>query len=192
MRTLLPVLFLLLVTGCNPSEPSIAAPENAALPAPAATEVAPQAASLATFEGYGDMRLGSTVDEARAAWGGELDGAPVEGTTCHYLMPHGVKLASEFGFMMEDGRFVRYDVGTEQEVAPGGGKVGMQADALHALYGEALTASPHKYVEGGQYLSMDADGTVPSRLVFETDAAGKVVRWRVGLLPQADYVEGCS
>lgn len=192
MKTLLPVLFLLLATGCDQPGPSAAPSENAALPASPATEVAPQAASMATFEGYGDMRLGSTVDEAKAAWGGELDGAPAEGTTCHYLMPHGVKLASEFGFMMEDGRFVRYDVGTEQEVAPGGGKVGMQADALRALYGEALTASPHKYVEGGQYLSVDADGAIPSRLVFETDAVGKVVRWRVGLLPQADYVEGCS
>ncbi|TQC57293.1 lectin, partial [Pantoea dispersa] len=29
-------------------------------------------------------------------------------------------------------------------------------------------------------------------LVFETDAAGKVVAWRVGLPPQVDYVEGCG
>ena len=51
---------------------------------------------------------------------------------------------------------------------------------------------PHKYVEGGQYLSVDADAEAPSKLVFETDASGNVTRWRVGLLPQANYVEGCS
>ena len=29
-------------------------------------------------------------------------------------------------------------------------------------------------------------------LVFETDAEGKVVRWRAGLPPQIDYLEGCG
>jgi len=29
-------------------------------------------------------------------------------------------------------------------------------------------------------------------LLFETDAAGKITRWRVGVPPQIDYVEGCS
>ena len=30
------------------------------------------------------------------------------------------------------------------------------------------------------------------KLVFETDAAGKVSAWRAGVEPQVDYVEGCS
>jgi hypothetical protein len=47
-------------------------------------------------------------------------------------------------------------------------------------------------VEGGHYLSIAASGVAPSKLVFETDAAGKVTAWRVGLTPQVDYVEGCS
>jgi len=29
-------------------------------------------------------------------------------------------------------------------------------------------------------------------LVFETDAQGRVTRWRAGVPPQVDYVEGCG
>ena len=158
-------------------------------PAPAQ---GPVAETQASFAGYGDMKLGSSVDEAKAAWGGELNGTPSEGSTCHYLTPKWVKTPSDLAFMAEDGRFVRYDVGTDKEAAPGGGKVGMTVEELQKLYSNALQSSPHKYVEGGQYLSVAASGVAPSKLVFETDAAGKVTAWRVGLTPQVDYVEGCS
>ena len=167
---------------------------EAPAPTPAADDTAAPAGpvSQASFLGYGDMKLGSTVEEARAAWGGELNGAPMEGTTCHYLWPKWISRPADFAFMMEEGRFVRYDVGTDKETAPGGGKVGMSVEELQKLYGGALKASPHKYTQGGQYLSMDAGDVAPTRLVFEVDAAGKVTSWRVGLSPQVEYVEGCS
>ena len=171
------------------AEVAASVPEAAASATPEAT---PPSDTQASFAGYGDMKLGSTVDEAKAAWGGELNGKPSEGSTCYYLTPKWVKKASDFAFMAEDGKFVRYDVGTDKEAAPGGGKVGMTLDELQKLYGNALQSSPHKYVEGGQYLSIAASGVAPSKLVFETDAAGKVSAWRVGLSPQVDYVEGCS
>ena len=167
---------------------------EAPAPTPAADDTAAPAGpvSQASFLGYGDMKLGSTVEEARAAWGGELNGAPMEGTTCHYLWPKWITRPADFAFMMEDGRFVRYDVGTDKETAPGGGKVGMSVEELQKLYGGALKGAPHKYTQGGQYLSMDAGDVAPTRLVFEVDAAGKVTSWRVGLSPQVEYVEGCS
>jgi hypothetical protein len=83
-------------------------------------------------------------------------------------------------------------VGTDKEAAPGGGKVGMSIEELQELYHGALQSTPHKYVEGGRYLSIAASGVAPSKLVFETDPDGKVGEWRVGLTPQVDYVEGCS
>lgn len=164
-------------------------PETAA---PANPGTAPPSDAQASFTGYGDMKLGSTVEEAKLAWGGELNGnAPVEGSTCYYLSPKWVDKPSDFGFMMEEGKFVRYEIRTDKEPAPGGGKVGMMADALQALYNNTLQSAPHKYVEGGKTLSVAASGVAPSKLVFETDAAGKVTSWRVGLTPQVDYVEGC-
>lgn len=206
MKSLLPlVMAVTLLSACQRDSAAAPATEpqttatatpmaEAPAPTPAADDTAAPAGpvSQASFLGYGDMKLGSTVDEARAAWGGELNGAPMEGTTCHYLWPKWISRPADFAFMMEDGRFVRYDVGTDKETAPGGGKVGMSVEELQKLYGGALKASPHKYTQGGQYLSMDAGDVAPTRLVFEVDAAGKVTSWRVGLSPQVEYVEGCS
>ena len=206
MKSLLPlVMAVTLLSACqrDPAVAPVTEPQTTATatpmaeapaPTPAADDTAAPAGpvSQASFLGYGDMKLGSTVEEARAAWGGELNGAPMEGTTCHYLWPKWITRPADFAFMMEDGRFVRYDVGTDKETAPGGGKVGMSVEELQKLYGGALKASPHKYTQGGQYLSMDAGDVAPTRLVFEVDAAGKVTSWRVGLSPQVEYVEGCS
>ena len=206
MKSLLPlVMAVTLLSACQrdpaaapatePQTTATATPmAEAPAPTPAADDTAAPAGpvSQASFLGYGDMKLGSTVEEARAAWGGELNGAPMEGTTCHYLWPKWISRPADFAFMMEEGKFVRYDVGTDKETAPGGGKVGMSVEDLQKLYGGALKASPHKYTQGGQYLSMDAGDVAPTKLVFEADAAGKVTSWRVGLSPQVEYVEGCS
>ncbi|KAF1729421.1 MAG: lectin [Pseudoxanthomonas sp.] len=206
MKSLLPlVMAVTLLSACQrdpaaapatePQTTATATPmAEAPAPTPAADDTAAPAGpvSQASFLGYGDMKLGSTVEEARAAWGGELNGAPMEGTTCHYLWPKWITRPADFAFMMEDGRFVRYDVGTDKETAPGGGKVGMSVEELQKLYGGALKGAPHKYTQGGQYLSMDAGDVAPTRLVFEVDAADKVTSWRVGLSPQVEYVEGCS
>lgn len=169
----------------------IAAPGAAAAAGPASTPAPADPEQMASFLGYGDMRLGSSDAEARQAWGGELDGRASEPQGCHYLTPRWVKNSSELAFMVEGERFVRYDVGTAKEAAPGGGKVGMTAQDLQAMYG-TMESAPHKYDEGGRYLSVSASGVAPTRLVFETDAAGTVTSWRVGVLPQVDYVEGCS
>lgn len=174
--------------GIDPS--AVIDPTPATDPVPAPAPVDP--AQMAKFTGYGDMQLGSTAAEAVAAWGGELEGRASEAGGCHYLTPKWVKDSGELGFMIEGDRFVRYDVGTAKETAPGGGKVGMDADALQAMYSGALQSMPHKYEQGGRYLSVAAGGVAPTRLVFEVDAAGKVTEWRVGLSPQVDYVEGCS
>ncbi len=207
MKSMLPIVMIVTLLSACQRESSPAAAEagpqttasstpmaEAPAPAPAVDDTASPAGpvSQASFLGYGDMKLGSTVDEARAAWGGELNGAPMEGTTCHYLWPKWITRPADFAFMMEGGKFVRYDVGTDKETAPGGGKVGMTVDEVQKLYGGALKASPHKYTQGGQYLSIDAGDVAPTRLVFEADAAGRITSWRVGLSPQVEYVEGCS
>ena len=147
---------------------------------------------LVRMDGYGDMRFGMTADEARQAWGGELKGAGDEEATCYYLTPKWADIPSDFAFMFENGKFVRYDVGTGREIAPGGGKVGMGADEIRSLYAGRVEETPHKYVEGGKYLGVKDTSGGQGKLVFATDGDGKVTSWRVGVPPQVDYVEGCS
>lgn len=164
------------------------APEPAPAPAPG-TAVPTPGSGLARFDGYGDMRFGMTEAEARAAWGGQLQGEAGEG--CHYLNPAWDKAPAYFAFMIDGGRFVRYDVGNDKEVAPGGGRRGMTEAQIEAAYPGRVATSPHHYVEGGKYLRVKADDG-KGVLVFETDAAGKVTEWRAGLAPQVDWIEGCS
>lgn len=168
-----------------PASPSTAL--AAAAPSAPATDADPLA--MARYDGYGDMRFGMDEAAFRTAWGGELEGQP--GEACFYLWPKWVKVPADFAFMFEDGRFVRYDVGTAKETAPGGGKVGMTSQQIQDLYAGHVKEQPHKYVVGGKVLRVtraDGDGV----LVFEVEADGKVTAWRAGMPPQVDYVEGCS
>ena len=150
----------------------------------------PSGSGLARYDGYGDMRFGMTEDEARKAWGGKLNGE--SGGGCHYLNPVWEKAPSYFAFMFDEGKFVRYDVGNDKEIAPGGGRRGMSEAQIDAAYPGRVGKSPHKYVSGGKYLRVQAGDGGDGVLVFETDAAGKVTEWHAGLAPQVDYVEGCS
>jgi hypothetical protein len=206
MKPLLPLTaaLLLALAACKPADappapadstpPTASTParsQPASLPEPGEASGAPASSQLATFAGYGDLKLGSTTEQARQAWGGELNSStPSEAGACYQLTPKWATDKADVAFMIEGDHFVRYDVTTAKEVAPDGGKVGMTEAELRALYGARLQAIPHKYVEGGKYLSVEAPGG--AKLVFETDADGKVTSWRVGLPPQIDYVEGCA
>lgn len=164
----------------------------ATIPVPAPTPSPGQEpAGLARFDGYGDMRFGMSDDAATQAWGGELNRLGGEGDVCYYLTPKSVKVPSDFAFMIENDKFVRYGVGNDKETAPGGGKVGMSAMLIRGMYSGRIEEQPHKYVDGGHYLRIKDSGS-NGVLLFETDAAGKVTEWRVGVPPQVDYVEGCS
>ena len=166
----------------------------ATMPSPAST-VAPAtdgADTQASFAGYGEVKFGIAAADMEQAWGGELKTLGKDANpTCYFMTPKWTKTPAEFTFMIGDGKFVRYGSDSAKLVAPGGGKVGMREAQLQALYNNGLQASPHKYTDG-KYLSIAASGVAPTKLVFETDANGVVTEWRVGLLPEVDYVEGCS
>lgn len=144
------------------------------------------------FDGFGPAAFGADAEAVRMAWGQDLGNpVPAEPGGCYYLMPQpqpadGYRIA----FMVEGDRFSRLDVRADDITAPGGGRVGMTADEIEALYPGRVERRPHKYVDG-QYLRIpDASGE--GVLVFATNASGTVSEWRVGLPPQVDYVEGCS
>lgn len=189
----IPVLALLTMalSACNADRTP--ATDAAATVTPATAPAIPvgSAATDARFDGYGDLRFGMTADEAKQAWGGELSGDPAEGEGCYHLSPKWVQAPAGLAFMVENDKFVRYSTDSGKQVAPGGGKVGMTADAIRQLYGDRVEEQPHEYVDGGKYLRIK-DNAGNGVVLFATDAAGKVTEWRVGISPQVDYVEGCS
>jgi hypothetical protein len=145
--------------------------------------------ALGSYAGYGAAHFGMDEDAFRAAWRADLKGAVDPGGDCSLLQRPWDNALGDFDFMFEHGRFVRYDVGTPNEVAPGGGKVGMSVAQIRALYGSSMQLLPHKYQQNEQYLRIaDGKGDV---LIFETDTDGKVSRWRVGVPPQIDNEDGC-
>lgn len=152
--------------------------------------------ALARWDGYGDVRLGMSADEVRAHWGGRLAGGPDESPGggadgCYYLRPVWAVDERSFGFMIESGKLARYESHNAKELAPGGGRVGMSAAQIQRLYPDHLEVQPHKYEDGARYLRITQPGQA-GVLLFETDPQGIVTRWRVGLPPAVDYVEGCS
>lgn len=182
----------------SPSTPDVTAAPGADA-APVAAVEGPRAipdAGDARMNGYGALDLGLTAAEARAEWtSGALQGKPDprDPAACFHMSPAGQSTPAQLAFMFENDLLVRYSAESPDIAAPGGGKVGMDEAALQALYGGALETMPHKYVQGGKVLKSAEDGGgLPSKLVFELDAAGKVTSWRVGMVPQVDYVEGCS
>lgn len=146
------------------------------------------------FDGAGPVRVGMTVDEARAALGGDFaaEGAGAEPGGCEYA--RSAAAPPGLAFMVEEGRVVRVDVRDSSAVATRmGARVGDTEERVRALYGGRMRIQPHKYVEGGRYLVVlpeePRDGRL--RMIFETDGE-RVTRYRAGTTPQVEWVEGCA
>ncbi len=96
--------------------------------------------------------------------------------------------------MVEGGRVVRADVDAAGVSTASGAAVGMSEARIRLLYPGRIRTEPHKYTapEGHYLVYVPRDAADSGyRLIFETD--GHVVtRYRAGLRPQAEYVEGCS
>jgi hypothetical protein len=169
-------------------------PPRGNVPPANAPKSATDDAGAAHYDGYANVRFGMTAAEVAHAWEGPLNGMPKPGAGsqdgCYYLNPVGNRSPAYFALMIEHGKLVRYDISNDKDVAPGGGKVGMVAAEIQSLYPGRIEQQPHKYTDG-KYLRIK-DAASGHVLVFETDAAGKVTGWRVGMPPQVDYVEGCS
>jgi hypothetical protein len=185
------IICLLALAGCSVEAPPSDATQGTHKSTMTAAQVQALQAqeTLGSFTGYGATRFGMDEDAFRTAWRADLTGSTDPAGDCSLLQPTWYKQLTDFDFMFEHGHFVRYDVGTPKEVAPGGGRVGMSVAQIRALYGPGLQVSPSSHMQNEQLFRIaDGKGHV---LIFETDTVGKVSQWRVGVLPQIDYKDGC-
>lgn len=152
------------------------------------------AADRVTLKGLGPLRIGATAAQARRAVGGglvPLGGGRPDPAECHYLRPAAGPAGVEA--MIDEGRVARIDVTKRGVRTLRGARVGDAEKEVVALYGGELQVSPHKYVQGGHYLTLvpkDAPDRI-YRLILETDGT-KVTAFRVGRQPEVEYVERCS
>jgi hypothetical protein len=94
--------------------------------------------------------------------------------------------------MVEGGALVRVEVRGGSTPTAGGDRLGDSEAQVQSRYPGMVRVQPHKY-EAGHYLVVVPAPPADSlhRLVFET-RGGRVVRYRAGLYPPVEYVEGCG
>jgi hypothetical protein len=167
---------------------------------PSAPAQAPAASTdtawVMRIDGMGPLRVGMTLDEARAALGGDLrmndDSAehPEGPDRCDY--PRSARLPAGAMVMVVGQRVARVEVDSGSLATAEGARIGDTEARIQQLYAGRVTTEPHKYTDG-HYLVVRpaAAADTTNLLVFETD--GRVVqRFRAGQKPQVQWVEGCS
>lgn len=162
---------------------------EAAPPTPAASATAARAsgaASVLALEGLGDLRLGQAVpaDSRWTSRGAQASDACATVTSPDYPGVYAI---------VESGQVRRITLGQRSSVklAEGIGVGATEAQVRADFAG--FRATPHKYVAApGKYLTAPGGSATDPALRFEIDAAGKVSAIHVGLMPQLEYVEGCS
>lgn len=176
-RHLVVVLGLASVGACERE----ASEQGAAPPSPAPEWVV-------TSTGIGPLRLGAELQALRPHLQPLADSAAVA-QGCGYARP--AAGPDSVLLMIASGRLARVDViGGETSTAEGA-RVGDSEARIEELYPRARR-EPHKYVDGSYLVAIPgAPADTVRRIVFETDGA-RVTRYRAGLYPQVEWVEGCS
>ena len=145
---------------------------------------------VVTEHGIGPLRAGMTLAQARSVLPGLKIPAGVDGGACTYAsaqgLPRGVRV------MVEQETLVRVEVDRANVPTSKGARVGDSEERTKSLYPNQVTVSPHKYTDG-HYLTVVPAAKADSayRIIFETDGK-RVLKYRAGIRPQVEYVEGCS
>lgn len=147
------------------------------------------ATDVATTGGLGPLRVGATYDEVAAASGQSVlvEDPLGTGAECVYVSIDSLPDVHALG-----GAGTVHSVEVDDPVVrtSSGLGVGSGAAAVEAALPGRITAEPHLYVEGGEYLvftPVDEPGRVA---MFETDGQ-TVTRYRVGETGWALAYEGC-
>lgn len=147
--------------------------------------VAPSDDALVRMDGWGKLRFG--MDRAAAEQAADARITAPAGECV--MLPIGEHTPEGVAWMIVDDVLVRLDVRSPALHTAEDAKVGTPAATLRRLYPDAIEA-PNKYdPEGSTWTVGPPDA---AHYVFELDGTKRVVRWRAGLPPQVDWVEGCG
>lgn len=180
------MLFVSLAAACSRDSDAAKAPGgSSATPGDTVSDVA------LSEEGIGPIQVGMDLSDAVNM--GLLNDNPARNPRCDWVYPAvGSGIPDGVNVMVVNGKIARIDVDTGAVTTEDGGKIGDSEDRIKTIYADDLTVEPHKYIEGGHYLTVVGDSTTAGKaLVFETDGQ-HVTSFRGGRLPEVKWVEGCS
>ena len=141
-----------------------------------------------TTTGVGGISFGAAVADVEEELGVPVDPALIE-SSCEFISPEGAP--DGLTLMAESGRIVRADVTSGTARTAEGAAIGDSERRILELY-PALRRMPHKYTTGSYLVVLpNAPADTLHRYVFETDGSS-VTRFRAGLYPPVEYVEGCG
>ena len=181
------MLLIALVSACNKGEEK--AVKGPSAPGGAGHDTV---SDLALSEdGLGQIQIGMNLDDAVNM--GLLNENPNMNPRCDFVFPAvGAGIPDGVSVMVVKGKIARIDVDTGSVTTEDGVKVGDTEDRVKTVYGDELKVEPHKYIEGGHYLTVMGDSASAGKaLVFETDGK-RVTMFRGGRLPEVKWVEGCG
>ena len=180
------------LVGCATKEQSGSSDSAGAVPVPVPEVVAASSTPTVNEFGFGALHPGMTFAEANDSLKGALKAAKGANLAeCDYVQweggPKGVLV------MVLENKIARLDVTDSSTLTTdAGAKVGDSEERIKSLYGARVSTTPHKYEDGNYLRVKSANATDTSHfLVFET-VKGTVTRFRAGVVPGVDYVEGCS
>jgi hypothetical protein len=95
-------------------------------------------------------------------------------------------------FVFLDRHLVRIEVDSGTAATVEHVRIGATEEQVEAAYPGRVTVTDASYT-GGHFLTVSAEDGADSvrKLVFETDGK-RVVRFRTGLRPAVDWIEGCN
>ena len=130
-----------------------------------------------------------TVAEAAKAMGGGFAAPANYSGGCGYAKL--VKSPAGLAVMLDNNRIARFEVRSGGVSTAEGAKIGDSEARISSLYAGKVTTTPHKYVQGGHYLTVVPSAGSSDRIVFETDGK-KVTEYRSGKTPEVLQVERCG
>lgn len=203
IRSILVTASVLALAACNAPQPEKVSTE--AVPPPVATPGSSAAvvdANALTPEGWGNIRVGMTRAEVEAAVGPDASPESVGGAdpqACDLFHPE--RAPTGLMVMVENGvvTSVWLNQGATVKTDRGFG-VGDQATAIKAAYGDAVTASAHKYSAApAEYITAWASGGAAG---YVQNPAARGISYHIGTEgtvqyvaaggPSIQYVEGCA
>ena len=142
-------------------------------------------------EGLGQLQVGMTLTEAVNM--GLVNERPDMKPACDFVFPAvGAGIPFGVNVMVVKGKIARIDVDTGTVTTEDGVKIGDTEDRVKSVYGDELQIQPHKYIEGGHYMTVKGDSASAGKaIVFETDGK-RVTMFRAGRVPEVEWVEGCG